>query len=317
MTASLAWQSITAEVQTQATALTLGNFDGVHRGHQRVLTRLQTLAAHQGLKPLAITFEPHPRHLFRPDDRFSRLTSPTEKSRLLADFGIEVITVPFNAALAKVSAEAFITKFLVGHLRGQAFLLGHDHRFGAGAQGNADLVRRILPQAHVEETEPFQIDGETISSSLIRHHLEAGRPETAAKLMGRPFLYSGEVVTGAGRARTLQVPTANIHSDCKEKVQVKPGVYFGVARALTGPYTGKAWPALANIGFAPTFGEGSHKIEVHVPGENLDLYGANLTFEVRRFHRDEATFPHISALKTQIDVDLAAFRTHLPGLSDS
>jgi riboflavin kinase / FMN adenylyltransferase len=306
-----------AKAQTQATALTLGNFDGVHRGHDQVLTRLKVLAAERGMKPLAITFEPHPRHLFRPDDRYSRLTSPSEKKALLEAYGIEVVTVAFDMHLAQVSAETFITDFLVGQLQGQAFLLGHDHRFGAGAKGNAALVRSLLPKAYVEETEPFQLEGETVSSSLIRQDLEMGRPETAAKRMGRPFLYVGEVVHGAGRARTLQVPTANIRTDCPEKVQVKPGVYFGLAQALSGQHAGQAWPALANIGFAPTFGAGQHKIEVHVPGENLNLYGDRMRFEVQHLHRPERSFDDLSALKTQIDADLDAFRAFLATHSGS
>lgn len=290
------------------TALTLGNFDGIHLGHHQVLTRLLAIAEEMGVQATVVTFEPHPRLLFRPDDRFSRLSSPEEKHELLQSYGVQIVTIRFDSDLAQTPPEVFIRECLVNRLQGRAFLLGHDHRFGAGAKGDADLIRKCLPNSRVEETYPFQVGEATVSSSLIRTHLEAGKLKEAIPLLGRPFQYSGWVVAGAGRARQLQVPTANIDSGCPEKIQVAPGVYFGMAHC-----EGRDWPALANIGFAPTFGEGKHKIEVHIPYFSGNLYDRWLQFDLLHYHRPEQTFDKIEGLKTQIKADLKAFGTFFAG----
>ncbi len=295
-------------VLREPTVLTLGNFDGVHLGHHRILMRLLEMAQEKNLKATVITFEPHPKHLFHPDDRFSRLTSPEEKAALLRNFGVDIVTLRFDTELAQLPAEEFIREFLAQRVQGKAFLLGHDHRFGAGARGNAAMLRALLPEAWVEESKPFAVDTDVVSSSLIRAHLEQGRPEAAEKLLGRPFQYAGKVVAGAGRARQLKVPTANVDLGCPEKIQVAAGVYFGRAHC-----EGQTWPALANIGFAPTFGEGTHKIEVHIPFFSGSLYDRWLEFDVLQFHRAERSFDGAEALKTQIQADLKAFEAYFSG----
>ena len=294
------------EVQRKHAAfITLGNFDGVHLGHARVLQRLIEEARSLNLDPVVVTFEPHPRHYFRPDDPCHLLTSPREKSELLASYPVEVITLVFDAELAALSAENFIQHFLLYRLQGQRFMLGHDHQFGAKAAGNASLLRSRVPngQEAVQEIAPYSMAGEVVSSSAIRTHLEAGELKSANHLLGRPFAYDGTVIHGLGRARTLDVPTANIETGCKEKVRVAAGVYFGNAQLASGV----TYPALANIGFSPTFGSGDHKIEVHIPGFNGDLYGQRLRFKLDQRHREERRFSDISALKTQILEDLMAF----------
>lgn len=284
-------------------AITLGNFDGVHLGHKHVLHRLIRLAGERRLEPVVLTFEPHPRHVFRPDDPFSRLASPAEKAQWLAQYPVQVFTLRFDKALAAISAESFARDLLLGHMQGQLFLLGHDHRFGAGAKGNADLLRTLSqPDWVIEENEPVHVGGEVVSSSLIRAHLEQGRLQQANALLGRPFSYSGQVRPGAGRARQMQVPTANVHTGCPEKVRVASGVYFGVAT-----WQNQQKPALGNIGFSPTFGEQPHKVEVHIPGFAGDLYGQDLQFELLKFHRPERRFANIEELKGQIQSDLSDF----------
>jgi riboflavin kinase / FMN adenylyltransferase len=234
------------------------------------------------------------------------LTSPAEKAEGLAAYPVKVVTLRFDMDLAAIPAESFVSDFLMGQLQGQAFLLGHDHRFGANARGDADLLRRIAgPTILVETTAPFKVAGELVSSSIIRAHLEAGRLAKATALLGRPFRYTGQVVAGAGRAKILGVPTANLDVGCKEKVRVASGVYFGEVQ-----WDGQRHSAIANIGFAPTFGEGQHKIEVHIPGFSDNLYHQTLSFELSHRHRGEIRFADLDALKAQISKDLEAFKAH-------
>lgn len=285
-------------------ALTLGNFDGVHLGHRAILNRLIAWGEKLALQPVVITFEPHPRHFFHPDDPCSRLSSPTEKIAALKEFPVEIVTLAFDRSLAAIAAETFIREFLWDKMRGRAFLLGYDHRFGAGAKGDAQLLRQVVGAGvPVEEIPPLSLGDEVVSSSAIREHLETGRLAAANALLGRPFSYTGKVVTGAGRAKTLGVPTANIDPGYPEKVRVASGVYFGKAQ-----WGDSEFFALANIGFSPTFAEGKHKFEVHIPGFSGSLYGEKLTFFLLHRHRAEIKFPHVEALKAQIDQDLSDFR---------
>ncbi len=268
-----------------------------------MLHRLIRLAGERQLDPVVLTFDPHPRQVFRPDDPFSCLASPAEKAHWLAPYPVQVITLRFDKALAGVPAESFARDLLLGRMQGQLFLLGHDHRFGSGAKGDANLLRSLSqPEWVIEENEPVHVGGELVSSSVIRAHLEKGHLEQANALLGRPFSYSGQVVAGMGRARQMKVPTANVNTGCPEKVRVASGVYFGVAT-----WQGQQKSALANIGFSPTFGEQQYKIEVHIPGFTGNLYGQDLQFELLKFHRPERRFADIDELKAQIESDLSDF----------
>jgi riboflavin kinase / FMN adenylyltransferase len=286
----------------------LGNFDGVHLGHRRVLETLVAESAESGLRPVLVTFEPHPRFFFRPGEAPSLLTTPREKMALLSEWPIEVIPLAFDADLAGLEASDFIRLFLQERLQGRRFLLGHDHRFGKGAKGDAGLVQRHAadPERDVRILEPFRLEGETVSSSAIRTHLEAGRIENANRLLGRSFSYIGTVVKGAGRGRALGFPTANLDLGYPWKVMVSLGVYGGWAEA-----GGRDYAAIANIGKHPTFGGDAVNIEVHLLDFTGDLYAGEVRFRLEFAVRPERRFPSVEELRAQIAQDIGTVRARL------
>jgi riboflavin kinase/FMN adenylyltransferase len=301
----VAWRTVR---RPGPSVVALGNFDGVHLGHRRLLETLVEEGRATGLAPVLVTFEPHPRLFFKPQEAPPLLTTPKEKAALLAEWPIEVVPLAFDADLASLPAEEFIELFLKDRLQGRRFLLGHDHRFGKGAKGDAGLLQRHVadPARDVRILEPFRLDGETVSSSAIRAHLEAGRVEQANRLLGRPFRYSGTVMTGAGRGRVLGFPTANLDIGYPWKVMVALGVYGGRAFA-----EGREHAAIANIGRHPTFGGDAVQIEVHLLDFAGDLYGKELRFDLEFAVRPERRFPSVDALKAQIGQDIAFTRARL------
>ncbi|MBW8888330.1 MAG: riboflavin biosynthesis protein RibF [Fibrobacteres bacterium] len=301
----VAWRSVHREGPS---VVALGNFDGVHLGHRRLLQSLVAEGAASGLKPVLVTFEPHPRFFFKPQVAPALLTTPREKMALLSEWPIEILPLAFDADLAGLEAADFIDLFLKQRLQGKRFLLGHDHRFGKGAKGDATLVQRHVsdPARDVLILEPFRLDGETVSSSAIRAHLEAGRIEQANRLLGRCFSYSGKVVKGEERGRLLGFPTANLDIGYPWKVMVAFGVYGGRAFA-----EGKQYAAIANIGRHPTFGGDAVHIEVHVLDFTGNLYDADFRFDLEFSVRPEKRFPSVDALKAQIGEDIALVRARM------
>lgn len=285
----------------------LGNFDGVHLGHARILDALVAEGEASGLDPVVVTFEPHPRHFFRPAEKHSLLTTAEEKLALLRRWPVEVIPLAFDGSLAGLEAEAFVRDFLVGRVGGRRFLLGHDHRFGKGARGDAALLRAHAadPDRDVLMPEPLVLDGEVVSSSAIRAHLEAGRVERARLLLGRPYAYAGRVMRGDRRGHALGFPTANLDARFDQKALAAKGVYGGLAR-----WKGRSLPAAANIGVNPTFDGSDLRVEVHVLDFQGDLYGEWMEFELHFRLREERRFPGVEALKTQIAADAEAVRRH-------
>jgi riboflavin kinase/FMN adenylyltransferase len=291
-----------------ASAIALGNFDGVHLGHRRILEALRAHAAAHGLRPLALTFDPHPRHFFAPERKAVLLTPPREKEALIAALGVEVATLPFDAAVAALPAEAFVRDVLHARLGGKAFFLGPDHRFGRGALGDAALLRALCEHAghgesSVTEIAPVSLDGDIVSSSAIRARIEAGDPAGAAAMLGRPYSLSGEVVRGRERGRLLGFPTANVRPEDPRKILPAFGVYAGHAR-----FDGEERPALANIGLRPTFGEPEPSIEIHIPDGSFDLYGKTVEFTVEAALRPERKFESPEALRSQIARDVENWR---------
>jgi riboflavin kinase/FMN adenylyltransferase len=303
----VAWDSVRL---AEPSMVALGNFDGVHLGHRRVLETLVAESAAAGLKPVLVTFEPHPRFFFKPREAPPLLTTPKEKMALLSQWPIEVIPLAFDADLAGLEAADFVRLFLQDRLQGRRFLLGHDHRFGKGAKGDAALVRSMVadPQRDVRILEPYRLDGETVSSSAIRAHLEAGRIEKANRLLGRSFGYSGIVVKGDGRGHALGFPTANLDLGYPWKVMVSFGVYGGWAETQ-----GRGYAAIANIGKHPTFGGDAVKIEIHLLDFTEDLYGKELAFRLEFAVRPERRFPSVEELRAQIARDIEATRARLSG----
>jgi riboflavin kinase/FMN adenylyltransferase len=293
------WKSVRRQ---KPSIVALGNFDGVHLGHRRVLESLLRESAASGLDPVLVTFEPHPRYYFRPDEKPSLLTTPWEKLALLREWPVETIPLAFDKDLAGLEAEAFIEDFLKDRLQGRKFLLGHDHRFGKGARGDAGLLRRHVadPEKDVLMLEPFQWEGEVVSSSAIRIHLEAARIEKANALLGRPFSYAGTVIRGDGRGRGLGYPTANIDLGYAYKAMVSLGVFGGKATI-----NGREVDAIAN------FGGNALKIEVHLLDFDQNLYDGWLEFRLLFHVRPERKFASVDELRRQIGQDIMETRLRL------
>jgi riboflavin kinase/FMN adenylyltransferase len=227
------WESLS---RSRPSAVALGNFDGVHLGHRRILEELLSESERRGLDPVAWTFDPHPRVFFFPEKSTHLLTPPREKEGLLRAFGVEAITVNFNVGLAGLEAAEFAREILMGRLRGAAFFLGPGHRFGKKALGNSELLRDVLggDSGQVREIAPVESMGEIISSSAIRHHLKAGQIPEANAMLGRPYSLRGLVERGAERGRSLGFPTANLRLEDDRKALPAFGVYGGVARIVEG-----------------------------------------------------------------------------------
>jgi len=299
------WRSLS---NTDPAAIALGNFDGVHAGHRRVFKELREEASRRNLKPLALTFEPHPRHFFSPEKKSPLLTPFLEKESLIRDCGVEVITLSFDPDMADLSAEDFISEVLLQRLCGEVFFLGPGHRFGKGALGNAELLRTRLGKTEsdpVREIAPV-IDetGEIISSSSIRRHLETGQTESANRMLGRNYCLHGEVAHGEERGRQLGFPTANLRLEDNRKALPAFGVYGGRV-FLRDRFVS----AIGNIGLRPTFeGAKGPSVEVHLLDVNEDLYSHKLGFEILHYLRTEKTFDSLASLKNQIALDVAAWK---------
>jgi riboflavin kinase/FMN adenylyltransferase len=308
---ALSWRDLHVDLSpSSGSVIALGNFDGVHVGHRHIFDALRERAAADGLKPLALTFEPHPRQFLFPDAKTSLLTTPREKVSLIHAQGVTVVTLAFDAALAALSAEMFVTDILFDRLHGRHFFLGPDHRFGHRARGTADLLRTEGADAGLGENcvtsiAPAHESDELVSSSAIRHHLKNGDVLRANAMLGRPYSLTGSVVTGAARGRTLGFPTANLRPEDPRKI-----LPFGVFGGYAILSDGSRHPAVANLGLRPTFHDAPPEpsVEIHLLDWSGTLYDQPLTFEFHHFVRPERKFDGLEALKAQIVLDVEAWR---------
>jgi riboflavin kinase/FMN adenylyltransferase len=286
---------------TRPNAVTIGNFDGIHLGHQAMLARLTARAAAVGGAPTVLTFEPHPREVFNPQDAPSRLTSLREKLEILRGLGVAHVHVcRFTRAFAALSAEDFVGRILVEGLRARYVLVGDDFRFGARRAGDFALLQR-LGQEHGFEAEALhavEAAGQRASSTAVREALAAGDMATAAQLLGRPYSISGRVVGGDRLGRKIGYPTANIQ--LKHNRPPLKGIFAVHVQGLETP----DWPGVASLGTRPTVHpDGKPTLEVHLFNFDKSIYRAHLRVEFLHKLRDEVKFPNLEALIAQIDAD--------------
>ena len=303
-----------------STVLTIGNFDGVHRGHRALLDQLVARARRLGLPPAVLTFEPHPREFFDPKNAPTRLATLREKLELLADCGIEIVMVSrFNAAFAGLSADAFVDQVIVRALRAKHVMIGDDFRYGAKRSGGFHHLQQKGAELgfQVEAMHSVLIDGERVSSSAVRAALAAGRMDEAAGLLGRPYAFDGRVVHGDKRGRQLGFPTANIrvkHNPLPMmgvfavEVRCQEGVVGGAADRCAVP--GDYLKGVANLGVRPTVEGTRPLLEINLFDYSGDLYGAHLNVRFVKKIREEIKFPGLDALRAQIALDVAAARAH-------
>jgi len=286
--------------------LTIGNFDGVHMGHQKILRHVVETARSLRVPAMAMTFEPHPTRVFAPERSPRLLTSSAEKAWLMRRYGMDLLLfVNFTREFASLHPDDFIEQVLAGKLGPRSVIVGHGYAFGKGKRGTTELLRR-RGKKHgftVKVVRNAVMYGKVVSSSRIRNIIAIGKVAKAATLLGRPHIVEGTVVKGAGRgAKLLDTPTANIRTP--SEVMPKEGVY-AVRVTLDDRSFGAIYDGVANIGTNPTFHGTEVSFEVHIFGYGGDILGKTVRVGFIDRVRDEHTFPSAQALHEQISKDIA------------
>jgi riboflavin kinase / FMN adenylyltransferase len=288
-------------------ALTIGNFDGVHAGHRQIIRRVVQLARANGWKAAALTFDPHPTQVVAPDRAPLLMSTPLQRCEILREEGIdEVLILPFNEGVAKISAEDFIRGVVVGKLHARAVLVGKDFRFGHKHAGDTTLMAQLGFQLNFETDliPPVILRGQRISSSLVRQQVESGHVSLACRFLARPFHLDGPVVTGQGIGSKQTVPTLNLARPAG--VIPKTGVYVTRTRDLDGT---RIWNSITNVGYRPTFDGQSLTIETFLL-DPLDSPPLNIRVQFLLGLRDERKFETPEDLKTQIFKDVKRAKSY-------
>ena len=285
--------------------VTLGNFDGVHLGHQEILRQLASLAHNAGGASILITFDPHPVAVLAPQKAPAQLISIEEKIRRLENSDIDgLLIIPFDEEFAKMEAEDFIEEVLIGMLDVEHLVVGPECRFGHNRRGSRHMLDAFGQEQgfSVEAIEPVIYKDEKISSSRIRKAIAQGNVEEGAEMLGRPHRVEGTVVEGDKRGRTIGFPTANLEATPRMLVPAR-GVYRGWFEK--GP---SKYPCVINIGVRPTFDTDALTVEAHILDFDEDLYGAFVALEFVERLRDEMKFESVEALIQQIQDDVEQAR---------
>lgn len=311
MKREIGWDDITHDDQS---VVTVGTFDGVHRGHQAIIEYLRRRAEDQSGPSTLVSFDPHPRSVVHGDD-VPLLTTVAERADLLEDLGLDrFVVIPFSMEFAQLSPEAYVRDVLVQRIGVQEITVGYDHRFGKDRAGDVDLLRE-LGATHAFEVDvipPQEVDRDVVSSSSIRTLVgEEGAIEQANERLGRPYRLKGIVAHGEGRGRELGYPTANLALEDARKLIPKRGVY---ATTVTLP-DGRQEGGMMNIGRRPTFDEMDVTVEVHLLDFEGDLYGEQLSVQFLRRLRDEQKFQSAEALTAQLSEDEQRCRTVVEALA--
>lgn len=298
-------------------AVAIGNFDGVHRGHQSLIREAARIASDQSVPLGVLTFAPHPRSFFRPGEDPFQLTPLSSKVRHMRMLGVDLMYVlGFDSALAEMTAEDFANGVLIGGIGVRHLVVGYDFVFGAGRKGDVELLRRIADAAGVGVTVIDAVKaagGEVFSSTVIRDCLRQGKPAAAAELLGRCWEIEGPVQTGDKRGREIGFPTANV--DPGEYIHPATGVYAVWAGIADNEHTD--WHmAVANVGRRPTFDGEGVTVEVHIFDFSDDLYGRQLRVAPVDFLRPEKKFDGIDEIRGQIAEDCAKARAVLEAVPE-
>jgi riboflavin kinase / FMN adenylyltransferase len=299
----------------RGTVVTVGTFDGVHRGHRAVLAEIAARARATGRRSVLATFHPHPLRVVRPEAAPPLLSTPAEKKELLAESGLDyAVFIPFTPTLQRYPARRFVEEILVGRLAMTELVIGYDHGFGKGREGDVETLRELgldLGFA-VDVVGPVRAGEEPISSTRIRRALAAGNVAAAARGLGRPYSARGLVVHGAGRGRELGFPTANLRVGEPDKMLPLEGIY-----AVYGWIGSERVPGLVHLGPRPTFEGLPPSLELHLLDWTGDLYGREVRIDFCRRLRGVHAYPTAAALVEQMHRDAAAGRAALAGTDDS
>jgi len=296
-------------------AVTIGNFDGVHLGHRRILHRVSALAREEGWKSAVLTFDPHPAKLVTPAGAPRLLTTLDERARMILEQGIDkILILPFTPGIAALGPEDFVREILVAKLKARAVLVGANFHFGKRAAGDAGTLEQ-LGERYRFETDiivPVVWRKRVISSSEIRRAIEAGDVSTACRMLGRPYALRGAVVSGEGRGSKQTVPTLNL--DTNAEMLPKNGVYVTRTRerdpqCKPEDQSAREWPSITNVGYRPTFDGHARTIETYLLSP-LDAAPKEIEVEFLHRLREERKFENAEALKTQILRDVNRAQTY-------
>lgn len=287
--------------------LTIGNFDGVHRGHQALLKDFVDDCKNYNLKSLVLTFDPHPKHILSPRDPYAARLFPIEDlTERMREHSVDFLWVQeFSMSLAQLTPEEFIAKFLQA-LPIKYLLVGHDFRFGKERKGRIEdlLTWCEMEKVPLKVFSPYEIDGKRVSSSLIKDLLIEGDLDNVEHFLGRKYNVSGTVVPGHKRGGGIGFPTANLN----QPIPLKNGVYLTILKV-----DNKSYKAITNVGLRPTVNSNmdlwNKNIETHVPDETLSLYDKKIEVEFHKYVRTEKKFNSLDELKNQILLDLDFFHT--------
>ena len=296
-------------------AITFGTFDGLHKGHMAVISRLVDRAGEHGIPSAVLTFDPHPQHVLAAAGTAKKelIVSLSEKLALLDQVGVDMaVVLTFDEAFSRITAEDFLGRIVMSHFHPSHIVVGYDQKFGHQRRGTAALLKEQAAIHHFRVTvvDPVDDGGRTVSSSRIRQFLREGRCEEAERMLGRPYEITGRVATGEARGRILEYPTANLQPLESLQVIPKGGVYV-----VSTDLEGQNVYGMCNVGFKPTFNGTTLTIEAHFfdpPAQ--DLYGREMTFRFHHRLRDEHKFRGKDKLRAQLDRDKEASLTWIAEL---
>lgn len=293
----------------RGTVVTVGTFDGVHRGHWAVLQEIRRRAEKTDRRSVLVTFDPHPLRIVRPEHAPPLLTTPIEKKEILAESGLDyAVFISFTEKLSRYEPQRFVEEILVDRLRVSELVIGYDHGFGRNRSGDADMLRDIGARMGfaVDVVPPVETSGEAVSSSRIRRAVAAARMAEARDCLGRPYALRGVVVRGDGRGRELGFPTANLKVPNADKLVPPAGIYAVRGVLRSGTYLGAL-----HLGPRPTFKGSPPTIELHLLDFDQDLYGEEVRVDFVEYLREVRPFGSAAALIDQMREDVDAAREAL------
>ncbi len=285
---------------SRPSAVAIGNFDGIHLGHQKILKFLDEKAKEHGLLSLVLTFSPHPEKVLG-ENRISTIQTLDQRIREIGRFNIQaVLVIPFDKKFSSLSGRDFIQKIISETLKAEVVIVGENFRFGKNREGDTSLLRRLSSQFHfqVHSIPSVILNGETVSSSLVRQFLQEGRVEKVRALLGRNYEIEGTVIKGHSRGKSLGFPTANIRT---ENEIIPQGVF--ITQTRIGSQT---FPSMTNVGSQPTFKQKGMHIESYIIDFEKELYGEPIALGFLKKIRDEIKFRASAELIRQLEKDLAA-----------
>ena len=287
--------------------LTIGTFDGVHTGHQQVIAQMKKRALEVDGETVIITFDPHPRTVVRASDDIRLINTLDEKIELLAGKGIDhLVIITFTEQFAQLTAEEYLSQFLIRFFHPHTLIIGYDHRFGKGRSGNYELLKRqsAFYHFHLMEIPPHLLNSISVSSTRIREAVASGDMESARNLLGYRFFFSGQVTAGNQTGRRIGYPTANLVIAEKFKMIPGDGVYAVDITVSDEPNL--TYRGMMNIGYRPTVDGTRKTVEVHIFDFDRTIYGRSLKVIVKKFLRSEKKFNQLEELKAQLALDMAS-----------